>query len=300
MTESDIDARLSRDLYVALGEDVGNAAWSVRVQYKPLVRLIWLGALIMACGGLVAVSGSERYRRCGGSPRPRRCTRSRRRPDAALLRAGSASSSCCSGFLYVGLVAASGRVHVAIHREACARAPALDLCCTTRRERALSSADFAGRTVAAATLWAAWCVACREEHPAAARDRTHEGRADVRPRLEGRSRELHSRQLQRLGDPYDAVGFDSEGRVAIDWGVYGAPETFLLDANGTVVLQADRTARHGHLAQQVPALDQRREGAVHVMRRLAPLPAPPHRARPGDQTSRPWRRRRCEARYETS
>jgi cytochrome c-type biogenesis protein CcmF len=62
MTESDIDARLSRDLYVALGEDVGNNAWSVRVQYKPLVRLIWLGALIMACGGLVAIS-DRRYRR---------------------------------------------------------------------------------------------------------------------------------------------------------------------------------------------------------------------------------------------
>jgi cytochrome c-type biogenesis protein CcmF len=66
MTESDIDARLSRDLYVALGEDVGNAAWSVRVQYKPLVRLIWLGALIMACGGLVAIS-DRRYRRAAVS-----------------------------------------------------------------------------------------------------------------------------------------------------------------------------------------------------------------------------------------
>jgi cytochrome c-type biogenesis protein CcmF len=62
MTESDIDASIARDLYVALGEDVGANAWSVRVQYKPLVRLIWLGALIMAGGGLVAVS-DRRYRR---------------------------------------------------------------------------------------------------------------------------------------------------------------------------------------------------------------------------------------------
>jgi cytochrome c-type biogenesis protein CcmF len=62
MTESDIDARLSRDLYVALGEDVGANAWSVRVQYKPLVRLIWLGALIMAFGGFLAIS-DPRYRR---------------------------------------------------------------------------------------------------------------------------------------------------------------------------------------------------------------------------------------------
>ena len=62
MTESDIDASIARDLYVALGEDVGDNAWSVRVQYKPLVRLIWLGALIMAGGGLVALS-DRRYRR---------------------------------------------------------------------------------------------------------------------------------------------------------------------------------------------------------------------------------------------
>ena len=62
MTESDIDASIARDLYVALGEDVGANAWSVRVQYKPLVRLIWLGALIMAGGGLVALS-DRRYRR---------------------------------------------------------------------------------------------------------------------------------------------------------------------------------------------------------------------------------------------
>jgi cytochrome c-type biogenesis protein CcmF len=62
MTESDIDASLARDLYVALGDDLGDGAWSLRVQYKPLVRLIWLGALIMAFGGAVAL-GDRRYRR---------------------------------------------------------------------------------------------------------------------------------------------------------------------------------------------------------------------------------------------
>jgi cytochrome c-type biogenesis protein CcmF len=66
MTESDIDAKLTRDLYVALGDDLGAGAWSVRVQYKPLVRLIWLGALIMACGGIVAVS-DRRYRRAAAA-----------------------------------------------------------------------------------------------------------------------------------------------------------------------------------------------------------------------------------------
>jgi len=61
MTESGIQPRLSRDLYVALGEPLGGDAWSIRMQYKPLVRLIWLGALIMAFGGAIAAS-DRRYR----------------------------------------------------------------------------------------------------------------------------------------------------------------------------------------------------------------------------------------------
>jgi cytochrome c-type biogenesis protein CcmF len=44
-----------------LGDQLGNGAWSVRIQYKPLIRFIWLGALIMALGGLIAIS-DRRYR----------------------------------------------------------------------------------------------------------------------------------------------------------------------------------------------------------------------------------------------
>ena len=61
MTEAGIRAGLDKDLFVALGDPLGNNAWSVRVQYKPLIRLIWLGALVMAFGGLIAVS-DRRYR----------------------------------------------------------------------------------------------------------------------------------------------------------------------------------------------------------------------------------------------
>ncbi|MGI9264686.1 MAG: cytochrome c-type biogenesis CcmF C-terminal domain-containing protein, partial [Gammaproteobacteria bacterium] len=61
MTEASIHPRLSRDLFVALGEPLGADTWSMRVQYKPMIRLIWLGALLMAFGGLVSVS-DQRYR----------------------------------------------------------------------------------------------------------------------------------------------------------------------------------------------------------------------------------------------
>ena len=61
MTEAGIEAGWRHDLFVALGEPLGEGFWSVRVQVKPLVRFIWLGALIMGLGGLLAIS-DRRYR----------------------------------------------------------------------------------------------------------------------------------------------------------------------------------------------------------------------------------------------
>lgn len=63
MTEAGIDAKLSRDWFVALGDPLGGQSWSVRIQYKPMLRLIWLGALIMALGGALAISDKRYWRR---------------------------------------------------------------------------------------------------------------------------------------------------------------------------------------------------------------------------------------------
>ena len=77
MTEAGIDAAWNRDLFVAMGEPLGDGAWSLRLQYKPMVRFIWLGAVVMALGGLIAsaiVAIAERVTptkppRRGGRPR---------------------------------------------------------------------------------------------------------------------------------------------------------------------------------------------------------------------------------------
>ena len=61
MTEAGIQANWNKDLFVALGDQLGNDAWSVRIQYKPMIRFIWLGALVMALGGLLAAT-DRRYR----------------------------------------------------------------------------------------------------------------------------------------------------------------------------------------------------------------------------------------------
>jgi len=62
MTEAAIDAGLTRDLFFALGEPLGTDAWSMRIYHKPFVRWIWLGAIFMSLGGLVAVT-DKRFRR---------------------------------------------------------------------------------------------------------------------------------------------------------------------------------------------------------------------------------------------
>ncbi|MDX5327592.1 MAG: heme lyase CcmF/NrfE family subunit [Marinobacter sp.] len=61
MTEAAIDAGFLRDVFVAIGERITDDAWAIRLQYKPLVRWLWLGSLIMAIGGFLAIS-DKRYR----------------------------------------------------------------------------------------------------------------------------------------------------------------------------------------------------------------------------------------------
>jgi cytochrome c-type biogenesis protein CcmF len=61
MTEAAINAGLWRDVYIAMGEPLGEGAWAVRLHYKPFVRWMWLGAIFMGLGGTLAVC-DKRYR----------------------------------------------------------------------------------------------------------------------------------------------------------------------------------------------------------------------------------------------
>ena len=82
-------------------------------------------------------------------------------------------------------------------------------------------------------VWASWCVACREEHPLL----VEFSKQKLLPVYglnykDGRPEGLQ--WLTRFGNPYDASLFDSDGRVGIDWGVYGVPETFIVDQKGVI------------------------------------------------------------------
>ncbi len=83
-------------------------------------------------------------------------------------------------------------------------------------------------------VWATWCVMCRAEH-GFLMDLAAGGSIPIYGINWRDSRPEALRWLDELGDPYIASAFDADGRVGIDWGVYGAPETFLVDPEGTVI-----------------------------------------------------------------
>lgn len=101
----------------------------------------------------------------------------------------------------------------------------------------LLTQDDLKKKVSLFNVWATWCGACRQEHPVLVElAKTgipiygldyKDNRADAK------------RWLDRFGDPYVANAFDEDGRAAINWGVYGAPETFVVDKQGII--------RHKHI-----------------------------------------------------
>lgn len=97
----------------------------------------------------------------------------------------------------------------------------------------VSSRDFAGQPYVL-NVWATWCVGCRQEHDALL-EIASRGEVPIVGLNWKDDMQLAQQWLRELGNPYVVTAFDEEGRVAIDWGVYGAPETFLVDAKGTVI-----------------------------------------------------------------
>jgi len=82
-------------------------------------------------------------------------------------------------------------------------------------------------------VWATWCVGCRQEHDYLMQV-ARESDVPIYGLNYKDDRNKAIAWLDQLGDPYRATAFDVEGAVSIDWGVYGAPETFLIDAEGIV------------------------------------------------------------------
>ncbi len=99
-------------------------------------------------------------------------------------------------------------------------------------QRTLDQSIFQGK-VALLNVWATWCVSCRQEH--AFLDRlARRGEVTLYALDYKDERPDALNWLRRLGNPYEEVLFDADGRVGIDWGVYGTPETFVVDREGII------------------------------------------------------------------
>ena len=124
---------------------------------------------------------------------------------------------------------------------------------------AFSNADLSRGTPTVVNFWASWCLPCVDEHPLLIELKKRTGVTIVG--VNYKDQEANARRfLSRYGNPFTAVGADSAGRAAIEWGVYGMPETFLVDGRGIIVYK-----HVGPISAEI--LEQRLIPAIETARR---------------------------------
>lgn len=134
-----------------------------------------------------------------------------------------------AGFLYIGLYKDPSLVPSPLIGKP---VPSFELTSLKDAGKSVTDNDFKGQ-IALINVWATWCVACKQEH-AALVHLAKEKNIPIYGLNYKDDRELALQWLIDYGDPYVLSAYDPTGRVAIDFGVYGAPETFLIDAEGII------------------------------------------------------------------
>ena len=111
-------------------------------------------------------------------------------------------------------------------------APAFELPILQQPDKRFVPADMRGK-VWLLNVWASWCVSCRDEHPVL----LELSKRKVMPILGLNYKDKDENAaawLKQFGNPYDLSAVDADGRIGIDYGVYGVPETYLIDADGVI------------------------------------------------------------------
>jgi cytochrome c biogenesis protein CcmG/thiol:disulfide interchange protein DsbE len=134
-------------------------------------------------------------------------------------------------------------------------APAFDLPLLHEPGKRITPADLAGQAYVM-NVWGSWCPECRVEHPVLTKFALTKRVRFVGYNLKD-ERDDALRWLEQFGNPYMLVIADLDGRTAIDWGIYGAPETFLVDGNGIIRWKHVGAIDDTIIAEQlIPALEK--------------------------------------------
>jgi cytochrome c biogenesis protein CcmG/thiol:disulfide interchange protein DsbE len=147
----------------------------------------------------------------------------------ALFMVPLAVFAVIAGFLWLGLGLDPRRVPSPLVGKP---VPEFSLPPVKGRTLGLSSRDLKGE-VSLVNVFASWCVPCRDEHPVFL-DLHRRGVVPVHGINYKDDPDAAERWLAELGDPYTRTGADLDGRVGIEWGVYGVPETFVVDREGRI------------------------------------------------------------------
>ena len=243
-----IHTNLISDLYVVLGDPAENGGFVIRILHNPLVPLLFFGAVLMVLGGMVSLT--DRRHRIGAPLRRIESAFGRRRNDAGQSKVSHCPASTrnlvrwgyripliafvmLTGFLIYRLYLVEEGFtpdlipSVLIDRAA----PAFDLPPLLPGMAGLKAGDFKGK-VTLVNFFASWCAPCRVEHPMLPMI-AKAGITLVGIDYKDRSEDAKA-WLAELGDPYRTVAVDAQGRTGIEFGVYGVPETYLIDKQGII------------------------------------------------------------------
>ena len=140
------------------------------------------------------------------------------------------------------------------------KVPEFDLPPVKGRTLGLSSRNLLGE-VSLVNVFASWCVACRAEHPVFM-ELTRKKLVPLHGLNYKDAPDDAAQWLNTMGDPYTRTGADLDGRVAIDWGVYGVPETFVIGADGTIAYKHIGAVTEQALGQTImPLVESLRKSA---------------------------------------
>jgi cytochrome c-type biogenesis protein CcmF len=226
------------DLYLVLGEADGQGGYAVHAFHNPLVPWLYFGAILMVLGGLVSLS-DRRYRI--GAPKRAKRVLDLTPKAAPRFKVPVAVRYALPAIAFLALVGVffwrlnqtgQGDTPNLIPSALIDQpAPTFDLPPLYTGQQGFKTADLKGH-VTLVNFFASWCVPCRAEHPVLS-DLRKSGITLVGINYKDKPENAQG-FLAELGNPYRTIAVDAEGRTGIDFGVYGVPESYVIDKDGII------------------------------------------------------------------